>query len=319
MGGSTRQTTKGKQETILPQNQQTNVDLLMTGAKNLYQSGGPKYFEGQNYTTADPLQTQGRQLVAGYAGGAGQQLVDQAQQANSFWMNPQNVYDLSRTPGYSASRQGIVDTVNQQLLESWMPANRGAAISGGALGGSRQGMMDALAMGRASGELGKSLAGLDLEVSGRNMQMADAALGRAPTMYQLGTAPGSTMSQVGALNRADLAEKLQADMNRWNFDQNKEGQMLALLQALTGTSGQYGGIVKSKQTTQQQSDPTGQILGAALMAGSMFLPGLGAAGAAGAAGGGGAVGAGLAGSQGWQQFAGQFGQNLMLQPQQSAW
>jgi hypothetical protein len=286
MGGSTKQTTKSTQTTSLPEAQQGNVNLLMSGAKDLYNSGGPQYFSGKNYTTPTANQVAGRQSVVDFAQGAGQQQVNNATAANDFWLNPQNVYNLSNVPGYSGMRQGIVDTVGQQLTEQWMPQNRGTAISGGQLGGSRQMQMDALAMGRSSEGLGRALADLDFQTAGRNMQMADSAMGRAPAMFQLGLQPGSTVSQVGTAERADDAERLAADMARWDFDQNKQGKLLALLQALTGSAGQYGGTTTGKQTTKQTSDQTGQLLGAALTAASMFFPPAGAAAAAaGAAGG----------------------------------
>jgi hypothetical protein len=285
MGGSTRQTQDSTQQTILPGNQQANVDLLMQGAGELYRSGGPQYFSGQNYTTPTANQQAGRQQVVNYAQGAGQNMVNEAQAANSFWMNPNNVYNLAAVPGYSGVRQGIQDDVTKALMEQWLPANRGTAIQGGALGGSRGLQMDALAKGRAAGELGKELSNLDFQTSGRNLQAAQQALDRSGQMFSLGMQPGRALDTVGSAERGDSVEKLQADMARWDFDQNKQGRLLALLQALTGTANQYGGTVKTHTTTQQNSDPTGQILGAALMAGSMFLPGaapaLAAAGTAG--------------------------------------
>jgi hypothetical protein len=269
----------------LPSNQQGNVDLLMQGAKDLYNSGGPQYFTGQNYTTPTANQQQGRQMVVDYARGAGQTAVDEAQAANSFWMNPNNVYNLNAVPGYAGVRQGISDDVTKALMEQWLPANRGTAIQGGALGGSRGLQMDALAKGRAAGELGKELSNLDFQTSGRNLQAAQQALDRSGQIYNLGLQPGMALDNVGSAERADSAEKLQADMTRWDFDQNKQGKLLALLQALTGTANQYGGTVKTHTTTKQDSDPTGQILGAALMAGSMFFPPAAAMGAAAGAGG----------------------------------
>ena len=156
-GGSQRQTSSSTRTQALPGNQQANVDLLMQGIGQLYQSGGPQYYQGQNYTTATPEQMQARQMASGYATGAGQTYANQALSFNQQMMDPNRIFDLQATPGYGAVRQGIQDTVTRNLTENILPQSALSGVATGDLGGSRGGMMDALAMGRTGGELASAL------------------------------------------------------------------------------------------------------------------------------------------------------------------
>jgi len=299
MGGSTRQTTNSTQTTLLPQNQQQNVNTLMSGIQDLWKSGGPQYFAGQNFTMPTQRQLLGREMMTNYATGQGQEFANAATGAGQFWLDPSRVYDLNSVPGYGGMRQGIVDLVNQNLMENMLPQTRSTAIAGGALGGSRQGMMDALAVGRSSGELGRALADLDYNTSGRNLQAQQTAMQLAPSLFQLGAQPGGMVDAVGGAERADSQEQLQAEMERWNFDENKLQNLLAVIQALTGTAGQYGGTVKGKQTTSQSGGGLQQALGLAMSLGGMLMGGPAGAAAAG-------LGTGTAGvpfsSSAWNNF-----------------
>jgi hypothetical protein len=273
MGGSSaKQKTKSTQTTTLPANQQANVDLLMQGTQDLYNSGGPQYMPGANYTTATPEQLQARNMAMDYATGAGQDMVNSAQSANNFWMDPNRVFDLQSVPGYGASRQGIIDSVTRMLTENYLPNSRSGAIAGGTLGGSRQGMMDALAAGRTGEALTAGLGNLDLGIYSQNLAANQNAISRAPAMYQLGTAPADTVNAVGGAYRADTAEQIAGDKERWDFQQMQLPRLLAMVQALTGTAGQYGGTVTGKQTTKGSGGGSWmQPLGAAMSLGSMLM------------------------------------------------
>jgi hypothetical protein len=293
-GGKQRQTSESTQTQVLPANQQANVDLLMQGIGDLYQSGGPQYYSGQNYTTATPEQQQARQMASGYATGAGQNYANTAVQSNQSMMDPNRIFDLQKTPGYGAVRQGIQDTVTRNLTENILPQGVLSATGAGDLGGSRSGMMDALAMGRTSGELASALGQLDLGVSQANRGSYEQAMNRAPGIYQLGVAPSNTLENVGGANRADAEGKLQADMQKWDFQQNQLPRLLSMVQALTGSAGQYGGTTTGTNTqTTSGGGGIGQILGPLMMLGSMFMGGAPAAGAAAAGGAGQLAGRGI--------------------------
>jgi hypothetical protein len=271
MGGSTKQTSRTSQTTSMPKEQRENYRLLMGGAQDLFNSGGPQYFPGANYTTPTGNQLQGRQMAADYAGGVGQELVNNAIGANNFWMDPNNLFNLQNIPGYGATRQGIVTDVTRNLTENILPQTRGSAITGGGLGGSRQQQAEALASGRTSGELAQALGNLDLGMYGQNLQANQAAIGRAPAMFQLGTQPADVFNRVGAAERMDTAEQIAGDKERWDFEQNRFPKLLAMLQALTGSAGQYGGTTKGTQTTEQSGGGWQQALGGALTLGSLLM------------------------------------------------
>lgn len=273
MGGSSRQTSESTQTQTLPANQQANVDLLMQGIGQLYQSGGPQYFPGQTYAGATPEQIQARNMAAGYATGAGQNYANTAVQSNQQMMDPNRIFDLQATPGYGAVRQGIQDTVTRNLTENILPQSTLAQAATGDLGGSRGAMMDALAMGRTGGELASALGQLDLGVSAQNRGSYEAAMNRAGDIYGLGQAPAQSLENVGAANRADQQGQIQADMARWDFQQNQLPRLLQMVQSLTGSAGQYGGTTTGRETTSSSGGGgIGQILGPLLMAASFFPP-----------------------------------------------
>ena len=108
-------------------------------------------------------------------------------------------------------------------------------------------------------------------------------MNRAPGIYQLGVQPSNTLENVGAANRSDQEQKLQADMQKWDFQQNQLPRLLSMIQSLTGSAGQYGGTTTGTetQTTSGGGGGLGQILGPLLMAASLFPPTAPAAAAAG--------------------------------------
>ena len=141
-------------------------------------------------------------------------------------------------------------------------------------------------MSRTGGELASALGQLDLGVSQANRGSYEQAMNRAPNIYQLGVQPSNTLENVGAANRQDAEGKLQADMQRWDFQQNQLPRLLSMIQALTGSAGQYGGTTTGTnvQSTSGGGGGIGQMLGPLLMLGSMFMGGAPAAGAAAAGG-----------------------------------
>jgi len=290
MGGRTSETTKGTTTVALPENQQQNVDLLMQGARDFFTSGGPKYFPGQTYADTTQQQLDARGQAQGYAQGAGQNLVNNYQAGENFWLNPANIFNPSNIPGYSAVQDDMTRRVRQDLTESVLPQIRGGAIQSGSLGGSRQDLGEALAVERSSDALASALANMNMQAYGQGLNMYNAAANRAPTSYGLGLAPSQTLSAVGQEYQSDQQRAIDAAMQKFNFEQLAPLLNLQALQSLTGTAGQYGGTTTSEQTRSMSGgNGLGQILG-----GGLSLLGLLYGGPAGAAAGG-AAGSAVAG------------------------
>lgn len=265
MGGRTGQSQTSSQTTILPEEQQTNVDMLLRGARDFYRTGGPKYFEGN--TVAGPTDTTlaGRQGQLGYASGIGQNFVNQAVQGDQFFLNPNNIFDPTRIPGYAAAREGTITDATNALQRNLLPSIRQGAVSSGAYGSSRQGIAEGLATGEAARGLGDTLARMDMDAYNQGLNMYNAAQNRAGQTYALGQQPYLTQQAIGNEYQQDQQRQIDADVQRWNFQQLAPLLNLQNLQGLTGTAGQYGGTVNE---TQKQKETGGggwqQYAGAAL-------------------------------------------------------
>lgn len=272
MGSRGGQQAAGTQTTYLPPEQQTNVDLLMKGARDFLASGGPQYYQGSTVAGVDPLQTQGRAQQVDYANNVGRQLAGDVVANDRFWLNPNNIFNPSNIPGFAEAQRGLTQNVTRNFTESIMPELTGTAAAGGALGSSRAGLTSALAATRTNEALAQQLAQMNMDAYSQGLQMNNAAAARAPQTMMVGAAPGAMLESVGAQNRADQQQQINADMDRWNYEQLRPLNVLQAFQQLTGTAGQYGGTVSSnQQQTATGSNPL-QGVGAALALASLFMP-----------------------------------------------
>lgn len=273
MGGKTSTSSNQTTTTRLPMNQQRNVDTLMRDSLAYYESGGPKYFEGNTVAGPNATQQGARQGTLDYARGQGQQSVNNAISANNYWLQPGVMTDFNSIPGYGATRQGIINDATRSLTDSTLPVLRDEAVLSGQYGGTSQQIGEALAVSRTNEGIAQQLGNLDLGIYNTNAQMQNNALGRAGQMFDLGLAPNSTIEGVGAMQQADEQQQIDADISRWNFEQMAPLLNLQALQGLTGSAGQYGGTTTSSGTQSASDGGAGQltqIAGLAIMALAMY-------------------------------------------------
>lgn len=293
MGGKSKQTTTGSQTTVLPRDQQTNVDTLMRDSLAYYNTGGPRYYDKDTVADVNPLQTQGRQMQAAYAQGPGQMQVDNTINANNRMLTPDFLTNFSSIPGYGANREAIIRDTTRALTEGILPSIRDSAVLNGQYGGTSQQIGEGLAAGRTADAISGQLAQMDLGLYGQNLAAQQNAIQRSPGLYGFGLAPGQTLEQVGAMDRADQQMDIDADQRRFNFEQLRPLLNLQALKELTGSAGEYGGTVNSVNTTEQkQKVGTGQILGTIATLAALYFSGGTAAAALGGAGAAGGVAAG---------------------------
>lgn len=294
MGGKQKQEQSQTTRTILPANQQRNIDLLMNEARNYYNSGGRQFYQGDMVADFNPYQTAGQQYMLDYAGGVGQDLVNNAMAGNNYFLDPNNIMSPENMPGFQGTVDAVQRTFTDNLLRNILPSVRGGGTSSGQYGGSASGIGQALATSEATKNIADSIAPMYMDAYGRGLDMFNQAQNRAPSLFALGAAPGTIMGQVGDATQAQQQREIDADVMKWNFAQNEPIQLLSLLQSLTGSAGQYGGTTQSNSTTSTSGggNPLGQALGIGMML--MGMPGPGASMLAGGsgAGKGGATGEG---------------------------
>lgn len=257
--------------TTLPPLQQQNVDLLMSGAGNLYRSGGPQYFPDQTYAGPTPWELSGRESATNYVTGAGQDYINAAQAGDKFWLDPANIYDPSKIPGFDARQAQVTQNITNNLTRNVLPSIRSGEIANGMFGGSSQGISEGLATGETSRAIGEALTSMELGAYNSGLNMYNQAANRAPMMFDLGLRPADVMNQVGASERADSQQAIDEAKKRFDFEQMKPYMLLQMLQGLTGTAGQYGGTTSSSGTMQQDGgNGAMQAMGTMLMFLSML-------------------------------------------------
>jgi hypothetical protein len=95
-------------------------------------------------------------------------------------------------------------------------------------------------------------------------QAQQAAISQAPAAYKFGLAPADLMLGVGAAKEEQARAELQADIDRFLFEQQKPQQKLA--EYMTSVQ---GGTVGSQQITPQYRQPASSFLGGALTGGQI--------------------------------------------------
>ncbi len=271
MGGGTtrsRQTTT----TTLPANQQRNVDALLGGALDYFNTGGRSFFPGDIVADFDPLQSVGQNLLVNYAGGPGGDLVNRAVAANNVFLDPANIFNPSNIPGFSGMEEAITRSLTQNLTENILPRIGAEGTMSGQFGGSATGIGEGLAAGRTSDAIGDALAPLYLGAYAQGLNSFNQAQNRIPSLFGLGLQPGQITSAVGAERQNQAQNEIQGDVARFEFEQNEPVFMLELLRQLTGQAGTFGGTTTTNSKQSVDSSPVNQAIGGALALSSLWNP-----------------------------------------------
>ena len=211
----------------------------MGEAKKLYQSATPQYYPSSTVVGFSPETQQALSGIRAQAS-AGSPMVPAVQQAvmqNLTGTNP--LFQAGLKPTIDAAMQG--------------------AMSSGRYG---------------SGYAQKAIAEA---VAPQVYAAQQAAIQQAPAAYEFGFADMNKLAQVGAAREAQEQAELQADINRFNFEQARPAQKLAdYLTMIQGGSSALGGGVQ-----QVQRNPALGFLSGA-MGGMQLGQGTGIGGGAGA-------------------------------------
>jgi hypothetical protein len=211
----------------------------MGEAKKLYQSATPQYYPSSTVIGFSPETQQALSGIRAQAS-AGSPMVPAVQQAvmqNLTGTNP--LFQAGLKPTIDAAMQG--------------------AMSSGRYG---------------SGYAQKAIAEA---VAPQVYAAQQAAIQQAPAAYEFGFADMNKLAQVGAAREAQEQAELQADINRFNFEQARPAQKLAdYLTMIQGGSSALGGGVQ-----QVQRNPALGFLSGA-MGGMQLGQGTGIGGGAGA-------------------------------------
>jgi hypothetical protein len=231
---------------------------LLNSATSWLNSGGAQYYPGQTYAGLNSTQQSGiGQLTAGGNSGA----------AQSYFSNLINGGTLD--PSQNPTMQAQLDAIKQSV----MPAINSSFAKAGMYGSTPN--QEALAQGLASGEAAPIFQNYQYQQGLQNQAAAGA-----PTMA---AQIAQNTLNAGALQQQDAQNQINADMARWNYNQNlplqTTQQAAGIIDPLA--SMYKTGTTDSTQTQSTQQSPLQTALGLGMMGASMFgtggmFPGVGA-------------------------------------------
>lgn len=210
-------------------------------ARNLYQSATPQYFSGQTYVSPSEATTQALGMAEQRAA-AGSPLLRSAQEQalqtiQGRGVNPflAGALEAGYAPTVSAAQEAIRGLQGQ--------ASQAGRYGSGAM--SQLAERQASALGRG---LGQTLSNLTYASSEAEAQRQANAIANAPLMAQADYQDIQNLMNVGQTREDYAKTALQADIDRFNFQQNLPYQKLA-----TYLSSVYGAPQGQVSETKQSS------------------------------------------------------------------
>ena len=224
--------------------------------------GGPQYYPGQTFAGRDPLSDQAQNLRLNYATNSMPGQIYDAQRAQSFALNSP---DAANNPYVQNMMQSNQFMANRNLQENLLPAIQSGAVASGQLGGSRQGIAARTGRRGTQEALANANAQTMMDAYGKGLGAQQGALAMAPNIMGMGMAPMDVMGQVGAYNQGIDTQALDADMNRWNYNQERPWDAVGRYNAIVQETTSGGRI---RQVMVEESNPLAGALGGGLLGAS---------------------------------------------------
>jgi len=237
-GGSQQSTTKNELDpTIKPY-----VEYGLGEAKGLYQTTSPEYFPGQTYVGPSSQTTSALQQATNLAQ-AGNPLIPAAQQQQLGTI--QGNYLNAGNPYFTQALAGPTQQATQAYNDAIKAAQGGASMAGRYGSG-----VSADIQNRAANTLASTLANKYGDLAYQNYAgergMQNAASLQAPALAQASYQDVNQLLKTGQISEDYQKTALQADIDKFNFEQNKPYEKLsAYLKSV------YGAPVGQVSTTTQ--------------------------------------------------------------------
>jgi len=235
-GGSTSQTNNQLDPTIRP-----FVEYGLNEAQNLYKTDTPQYYAGQTYVSPSAQTTTALEAAQNRAL-AGNPLVPAAQQQQQDVISGNY---LQNNPYFNQALAGAAQGATQNYNDAIKAAQGNASMAGRYGSG-----VSADIQNRAANTLSNTLANKYGELAYSNYAgergMQNQAAQNAPALASADYADIQQLANVGKTAEDYQKTALQADIDKFNFEQNKPYQKLS---AYLGAA--YGAPTGSVSTTQQ--------------------------------------------------------------------
>jgi hypothetical protein len=268
-------TTTSTQTTQIDPTIQPYLKYGLEEAQRLYQAGGPQYYQGQGYVGPSEATQTGIQALQARAQ-AGSPLTSAAQ--NQLYGTIQGDY-LGGNPFFQGAFQPAAQAATSAFNTAIGNVTSAASKAGRYGSGAMQNLQTA-----AAGELAQKLTGTAGQLAYQNYaderaRQQQATFG-APSLAEADYADINKQLAAGQLREGYQNQALQADMQRYNYEQNLPQQQL------TNYLNQAYGFPAGRTSTSQTpyfTNPTATALGTGLL-GVQLLGGLDKMGTGGSGG-----------------------------------
>ena len=225
-GGQQQQSTTGIDPILKPY-----VSYGLEEAKNLYQGASPQYYPGQTYV-APSAQTTQALAAAGNRAMAGSPLLPAAQQQQQAVIGGQY---LQNNPFFNQAMAGAGQAAGQQYFDAINQAQSGVSTAGRYGSGAQENLFN-----RAGTTLANTLANKAGELSYSNYAAErarqEAAVAGAPALANADYTDINQLLKTGQATEDYANTALQADINRFNYQENlPTAKLNQYAQYLSGT------------------------------------------------------------------------------------
>ncbi len=257
MGKSSGTTSTTASSTQPAEFQLPYVKNLLSEAQKVYNTSSP-YYAGNMTAAFTPYETAAQTSLANSAtSGALKNSADQAAQAYKYATT--DAIDVGNNKYVQDAIKASTQNVTEQLLKSTLPALRASSIGTGNLGSSRSSLSEAAAVDAAAEDALNASAGISNNAYQSGLAALTDALKNTGTTQTAIQAPATTLSNVGAQQRAYNQALLNEDVAKWQYNTNLAANKLADYAGVV--SGNYGAT--GTTTTQGASgDALSQYIGA---------------------------------------------------------
>jgi hypothetical protein len=216
-GGQSQTTTSGIDPSMRPY-----VEKGLSEAQKLYETYTPKYYEGQTYVSPS-AQTEAALTMAEKQARAGSPLINQAlaQQQTAVgggYLGANPYLAAALRPGQEAATQAYNEAIG---------GARSSLAGAGRYGSGAQVQLEGLASKNLANALANQAGQAAYQNYAAERGLQEQAARYAPTMAQAAYQPINQLLQTGQARENYAQQALQAELDRFNFQQNLPYQRLA--------------------------------------------------------------------------------------------
>lgn len=226
MGSGGKLKTSGVTETEkkLSPEQQELLNLAMPTFRSFLQPGAVDLHPGSRVAKTDPLSTLGQEMVLATAGAGGDlsNVAKSASKGSQFLTSP-DILSPETNPFLQQAVEAALRPIDTRFGETLGNITDEAFLAGG-IGGSRQGVAEALATRDYLRQVGDTSATLLNTAYGQGLDALGRGLLTAPSIAQLSALPGALTEAVGVQRQDQAQAELSDEVSRF-----MEEQLLPLL------------------------------------------------------------------------------------------